>query len=545
MREANQNISHFHAKLGGSEASGDFMRDLEVLQIESTVHLPDVAVLIMHDPKLAWVDDDKVGPGQALEVVAKSGETESTIFDGEIVEIESQFSDKSHRLIIRAMDRLHRLSRGTTVRTFQNVTDGDVVKKIAQEVGLTAKVEDSGIVHEYLIQANVTNLQFLRQRAASVGALLFVDGKELHFEPPTSSDGAIELKWGTGLHEFRPRFSTLNQVEATMARGWDPEAKAPVSSESQKAEYLPEIGQKETAAEVAKKHFSVQAKSLVANAAALTEKVTSVLAQGDLNRHAHESIVAEGVAGGTPGIVAGAKVKISGVGNRFSGTYFITCATHNYRVKEGYTTSFSISGQNPNELLSLLGGPSTGNDSIGIVTGMVTDNADPKGQGRVKVKFPWLNDEHTSHWARIISPGAGATRGVEFLPEVNDEVAVLFLQGNMDAPFILGGVWNGKDAPPVKSSEAVSGGKVNKRIIRSRSGHSILLDDSSGKELVLVEDKSGNRILIDSAKNQISVEAKGKILVTAKDKVEIKGNGILIDAGGGKVDVKGSQINLN
>src|SRR4051812_31769405 len=78
----------------------------------------------------------------------------------------------------------------------------------------------------------------------------------------------------------------------------------------------------------------------------------------------------------------------------------------------------------------------------GVVVGVVTNNQDKEGLGRVKVKFPWLSDADESNWARIATPMAGASRGVFFLPEVDDEVLVVFEQGLVSRPYVLGGLWN-------------------------------------------------------------------------------------------------------
>jgi uncharacterized protein involved in type VI secretion and phage assembly len=163
----------------------------------------------------------------------------------------------------------------------------------------------------------------------------------------------------------------------------------------------------------------------------------------------------------------------------------------------------------------------------GVSIGIVTNNKDPDGLGRVKVKFPWLSDSDESHWARVLTPMAGSDRGIYFLPEVNDEVLVAFEQGDMAFPYILGCLWNGKDKPPVKNDN----GKNNQRVIKSRSGHQIILDDTEGEEKIIIQDKTGNnKIVIDSKNNQmdikvekdLTIETKGKIIIKGKDDVAIE-----------------------
>ena len=144
--------------------------------------------------------------------------------------------------------------------------------------------------------------------------------------------------------------------------------------------------------------------------------------------------------------------------------------------------------------------------------GVVTDNLDPTNIGRVKVKIPSLSPDTTTNWARVVSPGGGPDRGIEFLPEVNDEVLIGFEMGDVRYPYVLGGLWNGVDAPPKGSSDLISGGKVQKRVIRSRNGNVITLDDTDGAGGITVEDKNGNKVTLDSALNNLTIEIKGRYL---------------------------------
>jgi len=194
----------------------------------------------------------------------------------------------------------------------------------------------------------------------------------------------------------------------------------------------------------------------------------------------------------------------------------------------------------------------------GVVVGVVTNNQDPDGLGRVKIKFPWLSDADESQWARIAAPMAGAERGVYFLPEVDDEVLAAFEHGDIRFPYVIGGLWNGKDAPPAKNDD----GKNNVRLIKSRSGHVIKLNDEDGKETIEIIDSSEkNSIVIDTSKNMITITSekditlsatKGTIKLDAK-KIEMKSSADSKLEAGAKMDVKasstmtikGATVNIN
>ncbi|MBC1221002.1 phage tail protein [Nostoc sp. UCD121] len=159
------------------------------------------------------------------------------------------------------------------------------------------------------------------------------------------------------------------------------------------------------------------------------------------------------------------------------------------------------------------------NHFYGVTIGIVTNNKDPEKLGRIKVKFPWLSLEEESYWARIVTLMAGNGRGIYFLPEVDDEVLVAFEQGDMNFPYILGALWNGKDKPPITNED----GKNNQRVIKSRSGHMIVLDDTDGKEQIIIQDKTGkNKIVINSKDNKMNIQVEKDLTIETKGKITLK-----------------------
>lgn len=211
------------------------------------------------------------------------------------------------------------------------------------------------------------------------------------------------------------------------------------------------------------------------------------------------------------------------------------------------------------ELMGALFRPSEENRAFfGVVIGVVTNNEDPEGMHRVKVRLPWLCEGDESNWARVAAPMAGGGRGVYFLPEVDDEVVVAFEHGRIDHPFVLGSLWNGADEAPESNAD----GENNNRSIRSRSGHLIRLNDKSGAETIEIVDKSGNNsIIIDTASNSITIKANSDITIeSATGKLTMKANGVEVQSQAGvsiqaaqgmdlkanaQVTVKGATINLN
>jgi phage protein D len=552
MVDTSHLLSQFYVTIDGTDASEAFMDAVHRITVESSLHLPSIATVVLYDPHLRWIDDDSLAPGKTLKISARSEGSQASLFDGEIVELEPDFEPDTQWLVVRAFDRLHRLARGRHVRSFNNVSDGDVVTKIASDLSLQAQSGPTSEVHDYVLQSNQTDLDFLQGRAAGLGYLVWVDGKTLHFEAPQTQGQAVELEWGKTLAEFHPRMTTIEQLNSVTVRGWNPETRQEVVGQAQDGKGSPSVGESRKGGALAQSAFGIEAQGLVTNRAVRSQTVANQLAQAHADRHASRFIEATGTCGGTPSIKAGASVKIRSVGNRFGGTYFVTSATHTYSV-QGYSTEFTVTGQHPANLLSLLATDRDEAPGVGPVIGIVTDNNDPKGQGRVKVKYPWLSSEHASDWARVVIPGGGKERGFQFLPEVNDEVLVGFELGDIHYPYVLGGLWNGQDAPPKKTSEVVTGGAVTKRVIRSRAGHIITLDDTEGAGGVTIEDKNGNKVALESAANTLTIDVKGNgtikaqgnLTLEATGQMQIKGVQVTVDAGAGIAELKGSLIKLN
>lgn len=127
---------------------------------------------------------------------------------------------------------------------------------------------------------------------------------------------------------------------------------------------------------------------------------------------------------------------------------------------------------------------------FGVYIGLVTNNVDPEGLGRIKVRLPSFHDVDESNWARIVTPMAGKGMGIYFLPEVNDEVLIAFEAGDMRRPLVLGSLWNGRAKPPEKND-----GGNHRRVLKSRSGLKLIFDDTPGSEKIKI-DASGKTVEI-------------------------------------------------
>jgi uncharacterized protein involved in type VI secretion and phage assembly len=189
----------------------------------------------------------------------------------------------------------------------------------------------------------------------------------------------------------------------------------------------------------------------------------------------------------------------------------------------------------------------------GVVVGIVTQNDDKDKLGRVKVKFPWLSDNDESDWARITQLGAGPNAGAVFIPEVNDEVLVAFEHGDISRPFVIGGLYNGKDKPNLGDG-LFNQGKVKRNGFVSRKGHKFVFFEDSGKSgIALITSDAKIKVSLNESNSEVHIECQGKVLIKSQGDMNLESGGSLTlkgDGGvkvnsSGTVEVKGSQVKLN
>lgn len=199
----------------------------------------------------------------------------------------------------------------------------------------------------------------------------------------------------------------------------------------------------------------------------------------------------------------------------------------------------------------------------------VVENNDPDGLGRVKVQFPWQeNDGLSTPWIRSVSPSASRGQGFYFVPEVEDEVLVDFEGGNAECPYVVGGVYNAKSKPPSGSSNANN----HIKMLQGRSGCFIMLNDENGS--ITLQDKAGSIIYLDGEGNivinaveQINIESKAgffdgsetinvgspdttiagdsSLWLTSDSELKADGATVTIEAKSGKAELKGINTEVN
>jgi phage protein D/phage baseplate assembly protein gpV len=524
-------------KINGQTASSTLIEDLLQVSVEESLHLPAFFTLIIKNDYFSgrsneqpWHHQNLFEIGTPIQIGFGSSTTEApefedeqrdTIFDGEVTAIETHFTSESQApIVIRGYDYSHRLHRGRYNRSFQNMTDSDIVNKIIGEVGIrSGTIDQTREPHEYIFQENQTNMEFLRERAARNGFELFVQNGKLNFRKP-AKNSTLQLKWLEDVHSFRVRVSSAEQVSNVEVRGWDYTQKRTIVETASREKVLTENqygrGSKTS------RNFKGQPPTptaVVVNQPVYSNQEATNIAQAICNELGGEFVHADAHSEGNPEIRPGKVVKLQNLG-KYSGEYYITETRHLFQERI-YTTEFSVRGLRGGDLLATLAPAKTIEPGQSLLIGLVTDNQDKQGWGRVRVKFPTLTEEHQSHWARVVNIGGGPQRGFHCLPEINDEVLVGFEHGDIHRPFVIGGLWNGKDKPPRTTHDTVQGGKVRLRTLQTRTGHTLQFveeDQGSSNKGIYLTSVYGHHVYLNDSEQYIEIKTNNGHQVRLDDK---------------------------
>lgn len=292
--------------------------------------------------KAKWIDDPLFREGNPVEIGLGYRDKTPPLMTGEITGVEPSFRlAQAPTLTLRGHDRRHRLMRARRTRTFTNQKDSDIASRLASEAGLKPDVQDSGVTLPYVLQHNQTDLEFLAQRARRIGYEIMVQDRTLRFGPRRTDEAPVlTLHREVGLLEFLPRLSTLGQVSELEVRGWSAQDKAEVIGRASLSDAPRAMGGWRTGPASVQQAFEPPVSARVVEPVHGQEEADQLARRG-LAEMALGHIRAEGLSIGEPRLRAGTVVQIEGLGERFSGPYYLTSVEHRFGRNKGYRTAFS------------------------------------------------------------------------------------------------------------------------------------------------------------------------------------------------------------
>ena len=281
--------------------------------------------------------------GKKLSVEMGAGDGAGKVFEGRVTGMEGRFSGgRPPELLVMAEDRLQDLRMTRRTRSWEDSSDADVIRNVAQAHGLSADVDLSGPTHRVIAQVNQSDLALARERARAAGAELWIEGDTLKVKPrPGRGAGSLTLTYGEGLHEFAVAADLAHQTTAFTVAGWDVASKQAVKPEATGSVVQSELNGGDSGSSILENSFGKRPQQVVHDHP-LNEDEARALAEAHFARAARRFVLGNGVAEGDARLKVGAELELMQVGPLFEGKYFVTRVRHTWDSMQGYRTAFSV-----------------------------------------------------------------------------------------------------------------------------------------------------------------------------------------------------------
>lgn len=290
-----------------------------------------------------YFDRQTLDFGKRITIDIGDGDAAATIFEGKITGIEGRFTqERPPEILVLAEDRLQDLRMARRTRTFEDMALGDVIEQIASAHGLRTSIDIDSPTYRILAQLNQSDLAFLRERAQAVDAELWIEVDTLHAQARSRrKTGELTLTYGQRLQEFSALADLAHQRTHLTIGGWDVAAKTALDQEADTSVIQSELNGGLSGPKILEERFGRRRDSIVHFAPATTDEARTV-AQSLYRKMARRFVTGRGVAEGDGRIRAGSHLTLEGLGDLFSGRYYITEAHHTFSLSEGYRTYFSV-----------------------------------------------------------------------------------------------------------------------------------------------------------------------------------------------------------
>jgi Rhs element Vgr protein len=557
----------------GTEVPGTFaLLSVEMAQVCGSI---PYAHLIYQDgdpaaQTFATAADALFAPGAALEIDLGYDRTETTVFRGVLTRLRVEAPQHgSSRLHLEVKHPAVRMHHARVSRTWTDVTDADAIADLAAAHGIAFDGTSRG-VRPQLVQHQASDWDFAALRSERIGQLLLgTTGGLTMFAPDLAAEPVADLAYGRTLFSLDIEMNAEAQAAEIAVGAWSA-ADAAIETAGAGAADFPGPGSPDGAS--LSEAAGIRPKPR--HPGARDQAELDDWAKAEMLRRRLSAITGSLQIQGTAEIAAGAMIRLAGLGPRFDGAAFVSGLRH--MLVRGDWRTFLQVGLDPafhdaRHALDAPGAaglvPSIRGLQIGIVDAV---HGDPAGEGRVAVRLATETETSQRIWARPLSIGGGADRGVVLLPDVGSECLLGFLDGDPRDPVLLGGLHSsaaasplpGQDGNDLKGLVSRAGSRIvfddagPALVLETTSGHRVALSDADG--LVRIEDATGNSVTLSSqgialdSPADITLTAKGsvkidglKIAAAAQTSAELKGGASATLQSSGQTVVRGATVDIN
>lgn len=524
-------VAEFKIKISGE----DIPRTIGVMSvhINKTVNKVSFAKIVLKDGDVSTGEFELSSgelfiPGNEIEITAGDIEDQTTIFTGIITKQSVSIrSNRSSHLVIECKHKAVKTTITRRSNCWHDMTDDAIIQEALQASGLSASdldIESTTVSHPEMVQYNCTDWDFAVSRAEVAGKIVLTNDDKISIKAPDfTATAVLSLLYGATILELDADMDSRIQYKAVKSKTWDM-AGQELAEQDGTEPALSDFGNLDG---VTLSDTHGQEEFLLQHGGALATDEIKMWADAQLLKSRMAKIRGRVKFEGIATINPGDMLEMNGLGDRFNGTAFVSGVRQDYNLSSGWKTQAQFGNSidwfynEPQVIAPKAGGLLPG--TIGLHTGMVTDNEDPQGEFRVKVKIPFISSEDDGVWARIAQADAGNERGLYFRPEINDEVLIGFLYDDPRQPVILGMLNSSAlPAPLSPSNDNHQKGYTSREkmlMIFDDEKKEIVFQTPGGNKITITDDKKGI-VLEDMNSNKIEMNDSG-IKITSQSAIEI------------------------
>lgn len=496
-------------------------------------------------------------PGAAIEVLAGYHDQQKSLFKGIVVRHALRVRDSRAYLVVHCADKALKMTVARRNNVYVDKTDSAVMETLISASGLSADVKSTSETHKGLVRYFSSDWDFMLTRAEACGMVVIVDDATVSVAPPAvSGDATVSVTYGDSLQTLDAEIDARWQLDSVTCQAWDPNAQALVQGKSSE----PSVN--------AQGNLTGKKLAEVLGVSDYEWQTASTLADGALSSWASAQLLRARLAAmrgtmtmpGNTAVAVGKLAQLGGAGERFDGKAYVSGIVHT--IENGDWTTQATFGLSPRPFVAeqtdieapLTGGLAPGVQ--GLLTGKVAQiDQDPDGQTRVLVHVPLVGMSGDGIWARLANGYATNGSGMFFMPEIDDEVVLGFLNGDPAFPVILGSLYSGARTPP-RTPESkndikaiVSRAKVTIEIdeekkqikISTPGGHAVTLDDDTQK--VTIVDSNNNSL--EMAAGGVTLKSPANITIKADGSMTLDAQAGVTVKSAAKVAIEAPQIQAN
>ncbi len=492
--------------------------------------------------KFVISDSDDLKPGVEIEVKLGYKSTNESVFKGIIVKHGVSFTEFGEpQMEIVVKDKALKMTVGRKNAYFKEKLDSDIISSLVSDAGLTADATATTVTHPMVVQHYCSDWDFMLSRAELNGQVVIVDGGKVTTNAPQVSESAVlTVTYGADLLRFDAELNSDSQLSAAQGTSWDESTQAIVQNDGSN----PTVNSQgnitsSTLADV----LGVSSYGLQ-SVAKIDSDTLKAWADSQLQRSWLNKITGSATFQGSSKAIPGCVIEFAGVGDRFNGSAYISGVEHEVTDGNWITTvHMGISDSWHTEKRDIQSPDASGllPGISGLMIGKVMKlDEDPDSEFRIQVKLPMMQDDSNGVWARLSNFYATSGAGTFFIPEVDDEVVVGFLNADPRFPVVLGSLYSSKLKPgsDTEGTDLALTADNYKKMFITKAQNKVEFDDEN--KVITITTPGPNKVVLDDKNQGITIQDQNENkMVMGTDGISIE------DKNGNKIVMSSSGIEIN